>query len=174
MKAGQGGDSSAGLRCGSGGSTDPRLEFALREATDSAVANLLGSDPAAGSLGADRTRPLADLAFVFVSAAYGSAIRPVFELLGDLVPARHVLGSTAEGIVADGQEQESGPAVAVWLASLPGGWIEPLSLEYSQTPDGGMFAGWPERLAGEWPTNATLILVADPFSFPVDAFVRRL
>ena len=64
--------------------------------------------------------------------------------------------------------------MAVWLASLPGGWIEPLSLEYSQTPDGGMFAGWPEGLVGEWPANATLILVADPFSFPVDAFVRRL
>lgn len=162
MRAGQGGGNPATLRCGSGGSTDPRLEVALRAAIAAAVADL-GDDA-----------PPADLAFVFASSAYGGAIRPAFELLGDLVPARHVLGATAEGIVAGGEEHESGPAVAVWLASLPGAWIEPLSLEYSQTPDGGMFAGWPERLAGDWPANATLLLVADPFSFPVDAFVRRV
>ncbi len=170
MTQGQKLTTTPGPRCGSGGSTDPELVVALREAIDAAVANLRGDDTAPGG----RVDPPADLAFVFVSATYGSAIRPVFELLGDLVPARHVLGATAEGIVAGGQEHESGPAVAVWLASLPGGWIEPLSLDYTQTPDGGMFAGWPEGLTGDWPTNATLILVADPFSFPVDAFVRRL
>ena len=74
MKAGQGGDSSAGLRCGSGGSTDPELVVALREAIDAAVANLRGDDTAPGG----RVDPPADLAFVFVSATYGSAIRPVF------------------------------------------------------------------------------------------------
>jgi small ligand-binding sensory domain FIST len=160
----------AGPRCGCGGSTDPRLDVALRAATQAAVAEL----SAHGPTGADGGRVQADLAFVFVSAAYGGAIRPAFELLGDVVPARHVLGVTAEGILAGAEEHESGPAVAVWLAILPGGWIEPLSLEYAQTPDGGMFAGWPEKLAGDWPENATMLLVADPFSFPVDAFVRRV
>ena len=159
------GSSPAGPRCGSGVSTHPQLEVALREAIDAAAADLASHRPPPGQ---------ADLAFVFVSAAYGSSIRPALELLGDLVPARHVLGATAEGIVAGDREYESGPAVTVWLASLPGAWIEPLSLEYSQTPDGGMFAGWPPGLSGDWPGNATLILVADPFSFPVDAFVRRL
>jgi len=63
--------------------------------------------------------------------------------------------------------------VAVWLARLPGATILPISLEYAQTPDGGMFAGWPPADAA-WPANASLLLLADPFSFPVDAFVRRV
>lgn len=52
--------------------------------------------------------------------------------------------------------------------------IVPLSLEYTQTPDGGLFGGWPTELAGDWPKNAALLLLADPFSFPVDALIRRM
>jgi small ligand-binding sensory domain FIST len=157
-----GGETTSGPRCGSGASTHPRLDVALREATAAALGELAGGDSGA------------DLAVVFVSGAYGSAIRPTLELLTDFVPARHVLASTAEGVLAGDREYETGPAVAVWLAQLPGAWLEPLSLEYAQTADGGAFAGWPAALAGEWPANATLLLLADPFSFPVDAFVKRM
>jgi len=114
----------------------------------------------------------ADLGVVFVSAAHGPRIRPVFELLADVVPARHTIGATAEGVLAGGREYESGPAVAVWLARLPGARIEPLALDYQATPDGGMFSGWPS--ADPWPDHAAVLLVADPFSFPVDAFLTHL
>lgn len=147
-------------RCGSGGSTHPQLEAALREATHQAVAGLAGM--------------AADLGVVFVSSAHGAAIRPALESLTDIVPARTLFGGTAEGVLADAVEHESGPAVAVWLASLPGGVIQPVSLEYTQTPDGGMFAGWPAGLDGDWPAAASLLLIADPFSFPVDAFLQRM
>jgi small ligand-binding sensory domain FIST len=152
-----------GPRCGCGASTHPQLRVALQEATAQASVSLAAGDDGA-----------ADLGVVFVSAAYGDSVRPVFELLADVIPARHVIGSTAEGVLAGDREYENGPAVAVWLARLPGAWIEPFSLEYSQTPDGGMFAGWPESLLGAWPENATLLLLADPFSFPVDALVKRM
>jgi small ligand-binding sensory domain FIST len=157
----QGGGTADGTCCGCGASTQPRLDLAIGEAVAAATAEL----EAAGGKGP------ADLAVVFVSAAHGAAIRPAMELLGDLVPARRVVGGTAEGVLAGEREYETGPAVAVWLARLPDAWVEPFSLEHAQTPDGGLFAGWPEPLAGEWPTNATLLLLADPFSFPVDAFV---
>ena len=43
-------------------------------------------DAATADLASHRSAPgQADLAFVFVSAAYGSSIRPALELLGDLV-----------------------------------------------------------------------------------------
>jgi small ligand-binding sensory domain FIST len=87
--------------------------------------------------------------------------------------ARTVIGTTAEGVLVGGVEHEAQPAVAVWLARLPGATIVPLSVEYTQTPDGGMFAGWPPD-AGSWPDNSTLLLLADPFSFPIDGFLRRL
>lgn len=162
MTTGQqgGGTTSEPLRCGCGASTNPQLEVALREAIAAARGELGGGQ--------------ADLGVVFVSAAHGGSIRPALELAADLVPARHVIGTTAEGVLAGDREYEAGPAVVVWLARLPGAWLEPVSLEYMQTPEGGSFAGWPERLSGEWPANAALVLLADPFSFPVDAFVKRM
>ncbi len=162
MTTGQqgGGTTNEPLRCGCGASTNPQLEVALREAIAAARGELGGGQ--------------ADLGVVFVSAAHGGSIRPALELAADLVPARHVIGTTAEGVLAGDREYEAGPAVVVWLARLPGAWLEPVSLEYMQTPEGGSFAGWPERLSGEWPANAALVLLADPFSFPVDAFVKRM
>ena len=154
------GTTSEPLRCGCGASTNPQLDVALREAIAAARGELGGGQ--------------ADLGVVFVSAAHGGSIRPALELAADLVPARHVIGTTAEGVLAGDREYEAGPAVVVWLARLPGAWLEPVSLEYMQTPEGGAFAGWPERLSGEWPANAALVLLADPFSFPVDAFVKRM
>ena len=147
-------------RCGSGASTHPQIDEALRKATAQAVAGLEGAT--------------ADLGVVFVSAAHGTAIRPALETLADVVPARTLIGATAEGVLADAVEHETGPAVVVWLASLPGATILPVSLEYTQTPDGGMFAGWPATLDGDWPAHASLLLLADPFSFPVDVFLKRM
>jgi small ligand-binding sensory domain FIST len=150
-----------GPRCGAGGSTDPSLERALAAAVAAAAAELGG--PAAE----------ADLAVVFMSAGYGPQVRAAGEGLADLLGARTVIGTTAEGVLVGGVEHEAQPAVAVWLARLPGATIVPLSVEYTQTPDGGMFAGWPPD-AGSWPDNSTLLLLADPFSFPIDGFLRRL
>ncbi|MFM7206404.1 MAG: FIST N-terminal domain-containing protein [Planctomycetaceae bacterium] len=147
-------------RCGCGASTNADLDAALREAVTAARAELGGEEPA-------------DAAVVFVSAAYGAAIRPALESLAGLVPARHLVGATAEGVLGNGEEFERAAAVVVWLARLPGGWIRAVSLDYRQTPDGGMFVGWPETLA-DCPANAAVILLADPFTFPVDAFIARL
>lgn len=157
----------AAVRCGCGVSTQPVLEQAIHDAVAAATADLAGA-------GLESRGAAADLGVVFISAAYGPTIRPLMEQLADLVPARNVLGATCEGVLAGEREYESGPAVAVWLARLPGAWLEPVSLEYTQTPDGGMFAGWPAGLSGRIPANAALVLLADPFSFPVDSLIRRL
>lgn len=155
------GPASSGPQCGVGCSTHAALDAAIAEAVAAA----------AGALGSGAR---ADLAVAFVSGAYGAAVRPALEGLAELVPARVVIGTTAEGVLADGTEHEGGPAVVIWLARLPAAMVTPLALEYAQTPDGGMFVGWPPELEAAWPDNATLILLADPFSFPVDALLQRL
>ena len=149
-------------RCGCGTSSQADLGAAIREATAAACAEL-GCDD----------RP-ADIAIVFASGAYGTAVRPVFESLADLVPATTLIGATAEGVLGGGEEFERVPAVVVWLARLPGAWVRAVSLDYRQTPDGGMFVGWPDDLDATWPDNAALLLIADPFSFPVDSFIARM
>ncbi|MFZ4734211.1 MAG: FIST N-terminal domain-containing protein, partial [Pirellulales bacterium] len=141
------------------GSTAARLEEALDEATAGALAALGGR---------------ADLAVVFVSGSHGSAIRPAMEGLSELLPLPAVIGTTAEGILAGGTEHESGPAVVVWLARLPGATVVPFALSHERTPDGGTFIGWPAALEQPWPEGAGLLLLADPFSFPVEALIARL
>lgn len=152
----------AAPRCGCGTSEHADLGTAIRQAAAAARAELAGHPGPA------------DVGMVFVSAAYAAAIRPVLETLADLVPATTLLGATAEGVLGGEAEFERVPAVAVWLAHLPGAWIRAVSLDYRQTPDGGMFVGWPDDLDGAWPDNAGVLLIADPFSFPVDAFIARL
>jgi len=147
------------LACAVGVSTDPDLSVAIATAVDMAHGLL---------------KVRADLAVVFISAAYGLSIRAAMDGIADAINATVVIGATAEGILAGDTEYESGPAVTVWLGRLPSAQIVPLSLEYTQTPDGGLFGGWPTELAGDWPKNAALLLLADPFSFPVDALIRRM
>jgi small ligand-binding sensory domain FIST len=151
-----------GVRCGVGVSADPELESAIQAAVAAAASDL--NAPATA----------ADLAVVFVSSGYGHAIRPALEGLADAIGAKAVIGGTAEAILGGDQEYEEGPAVVVWLARLPGAVVVPLALEYTQTPDGGMFVGWPPELDAGWPADATLLLLADPFSFPVDGLIKRL
>ena len=145
--------------CAVAASTAPQIDVALREAAEAAAGQLAGT---------------ADVAVVFVSARYGAAIRPAMEGLGDLLGTPTVIATTAEAVLAADVEYESEPAVAVWLARLPGALVVPFALEYTQTPDGGMFVGWPSELDGSWPDNAAIVLLADPFSFPVDALIKRV
>ena len=116
----------------------------------------------------------ADLAVVFVSKAHGSAIRGAMEHLSESIPARVVLGTTVEGLLAGGVEHEEGPAVAVWLARMPGVTLVPLALEYARTADGGSFVGWPAELDDGWPPHASLLLLADPFTCPVEKLLARM
>jgi small ligand-binding sensory domain FIST len=148
------------VACSVGVSTAEQIQDAIIEAAAKARAGLAGG--------------AADLAVVFVSKDYESAIRPAMEGLADAIGVPTLIAATAEGVVAGDREYETGRAVAVWLARLPGAEIVPLALEYSQSVDGGMFIGWPERLEDDWPADATLLLLADPFSFPVDRLITRL
>ena len=64
----------APIRCGAGASTAAELDEAIRAAADAAAAQVGDG---------------ADLAVVFVSAAYGAAIRPAMEGLGEDVMMAH-------------------------------------------------------------------------------------
>ena len=146
------------IRCSAAASTASSLHEAISTAYQEALVELGDSSP--------------DLVVVFISAAYGEEIRPAMESLNEIAPSRYLLGTTAEAVLANNDEYESEPAVAIWMAKLPNAEIIPLTLEYSQTADGGTFLGWPDNLV--WPKEATMLLLADPFSFPVDGLIARM
>ena len=144
--------------CSAGLSTATELDQAIREAVAQAKANLAGR---------------ASLAIVFISGGYPQR-RAALEGIHELLDAETLLGGTVEGILAGDRELEQGRAVVVWLGRFPDSVIEPVAVEYRQTPDGGHLIGWPSGLDRRLPSNTSLLLLADPFSFPVDRLIERL
>src|SRR5262245_8260120 len=110
-----------------------------------------------------------DLALLFFSPHHAAA---------DLAAAHHhlqprcLLGCPGEAIVGDDREIENGPALALWLARWPQtATLTPFHLTLEQTSEGPNLLGWPDVLTGIDPREAFVLLLADPFTFPIDAFL---
>jgi small ligand-binding sensory domain FIST len=73
-------------------------------------------------------------------------------------------------VIGGAYEIETEPAFSVFAACLPDAQVTPVELHVEQTPDGPAIVGWPELERAP----STLLLLADPFSFPVDALLNRL
>jgi small ligand-binding sensory domain FIST len=87
-----------------------------------------------------------------------------------LLNPRVLIGATASSIVGGAQEVEDSPALSVFAAQW-GVEIEPVRLEAFPGPDDAiMVAGGQALNRGE----GTLLLLADPFSFPVAEVVEQL
>jgi small ligand-binding sensory domain FIST len=141
-------------------STHPELTQALEEVC---------------SLTQDRLGGAPDLAIVFYSSQHlAQADDLVAEVRQRLTP-RILLGCPGEAIVGNDREVENGPALALWL----GRWtkkieLTPFHLVHEETPDGHSLLGWPYELADADPAGSLLLVLADPYSFPVDAFLAEV
>lgn len=86
-----------------------------------------------------------------------------------LAPNAHVIGCSATGVIGDGQGIELAPSVSVWAATLDGARLTTFALETLTAEDRFVVVGLPERR----PDDHVAILLADPYTFPTDAFVER-
>lgn len=111
-----------------------------------------------------------DLLVLFASPHFVGAMDDLTFALGNLLEPRVMFGATAVGVVGGAHEVEDAPGVAVFAVSCPDARITPVALDLERTPDGAAVTGWPD-LAGD---PSTLLLLADPFSFPLDGFLARL
>jgi len=75
-----------------------------------------------------------------------------------------LVGCGAGGVLGGGRELEAGTAVAVWAASLEGGRARPFHATVVGDDDTGVLEGLPEL-----GSDAALIMLSDPYSFPTDA-----
>jgi small ligand-binding sensory domain FIST len=113
-----------------------------------------------------------DLVLVWWTTTVNNCESIASELAGKL-SAGIVAGCSAESLVAGHQEIEIEPAVCVWCAKLPGVTITAAHIEFQSSAEGGIMAGWPDSLAGDWPDHSFLLTLADPFSFPMDWMIER-
>ncbi len=114
------------------------------------------------------------VAVLFISTEYPAIDASIAQQLGDLLGPTALIGTTAESVVGVGQEVEQQPAVSLWLAQLGDTDITSMYLQLERTSDGASIVGWPDSLADQWPEDALMLLLGDPFSFPADVMLERL
>ncbi|WP_062346594.1 FIST signal transduction protein [Herbidospora yilanensis] len=86
-----------------------------------------------------------------------------------LVPDAAVIGCSATGVIGDAQGVELTPAVSAWAASLGEARVTTFALESLRADDRFVVIGLPERD----PDDRVAIMLADPYSFPTDAFIEH-
>ncbi|QDU93509.1 FIST signal transduction protein [Lignipirellula cremea] len=125
------------------------------------------------ALQAELSEPPA-FAVVFVSADRAAEMEAIAALLRETLKVEVLLGCTAESLVGSGREVEGQTGLSVWAACLPGVTLTPMRLSFERSPDGGAILGWPVSMADSWPEGSSLLMLADPFSFPADALLETL
>lgn len=116
--------------------------------------------------------PRPDLAMVFVTGAFAGAIEDVANAVGELLQPKALIGATAASVLAGRTEVEERAAVVVFAADWAGRLrtgARVIRFEAEREED-----AW--RLTGtdDVDRDGTLILLADPFSFPTASFVDAL
>jgi small ligand-binding sensory domain FIST len=116
-----------------------------------------------------------DIALVFFSPHHGDAAESISKTINERLGPRCLLGCPGESIVGNDREIEDGPAISLWL----GRWnqtvdLTPFHLALEDTSEGASLLGWPDNLTGVDPEQAFILLLADPFTFPVDSFLRQV
>ena len=116
----------------------------------------------------DGERP--DLVVCFASAHHVGTFEDVATGLRKLLEPEVFVGTTAGGVAGGTVEVENGPGLSVFAARFGAGRVTGVALDAIQTEDGVSISGWPDEL----PTSGTLLVLADPYSFPMPDFLRLL
>ena len=128
------------------------------QATGEAIGQVLDA------LGTDAAAP--DLAVLFVTAAHVGAVEDMAAAVRATLGPRTLLGCTAESVVGGAREVEQRPAVALWAGHT--GAVTPFHARVVPTSEGNALVGWPDS-----DEASALVVLADPFTFPVDDVLRH-
>ncbi|MFW2382917.1 MAG: FIST signal transduction protein [Acidimicrobiales bacterium] len=107
-----------------------------------------------------------ELAVIFAAGSHRQGMADVSNGLRELVGVKTVIGVSASGVVSGGREVESAPGLSVWVGDT--GPARPIRLEAIDS--GRTILGLP----GELEPGSVLVLLADPFSFPVDTLLEAI
>ncbi len=147
---------------------DPRFACALSTAPDSRTAER----EALARLELELDGAIPDLVVAFATHHHGSALEELGPRLVRALGATQLFGCTAESVIAGEEEAEGCPGLALWAACLPGTDVRFFEARAFAGEDGEPSI---DRLPPIGvPEDCSVLLVADPFSFPVDTFLASL
>ena len=115
-----------------------------------------------------------DLAFLFFSTHFAEDVEAMVKTVQEELAPRVLLGCMGEGVIAKTEEFEDLPVVTLWAATLPNVDLVPFHLNFNEEgQEGDQLRGWPAQLtSGDVPP--TVVLLADPFSTPVEEFFAQM
>jgi small ligand-binding sensory domain FIST len=111
----------------------------------------------------------ADLVFVFICGEDPEAVERAGRRAMEIAGTSNVIGCSATGVIGGNRGIEESSAVSAWAAMLPGTRVEPFKLDTLRTEQRMVIMGMPEGRDDD----VVAVLLADPYTFPVDAFVER-
>jgi small ligand-binding sensory domain FIST len=142
--------------CGDGLAVDADLVSAAESATRQALGPLHGQTP--------------DLVCVFACGPEPDEVTAALERASARSGGRTTMGCSASGVIGAGRGVELTSAVSVWAGVLPGARLRSFHLEVLRTSDSIAIVGLPPFAA----TDVAGVLLADPYSFPVESFMAQL
>jgi small ligand-binding sensory domain FIST len=114
-----------------------------------------------------------DLVVVFASAAHVEFLGEISAAITTVLRPGTLVGASASSVLGGAQEAEEVPALSVWAA-----WTEPVRpLRLATGPvhdDGDGPAVMVQGVPADVPLGCTILLLADPHSFPTDGFLTQL
>jgi small ligand-binding sensory domain FIST len=118
--------------------------------------------------GLDGSGGAPDLALLFVTPPHREGLAEAARAVQAALRPATLIGCAAESVVGGTREVERTPAVSLWAGRT--GPVTPFQLTATMTPDGPTVGGLPEI----GPETSAVMVLADPFSFPTDVFLRRM
>lgn len=115
-----------------------------------------------------------DLLLAFVSHQHHEGFRRLPDLLQEHLPAHALAGCSAASVLADGQEEEGRPALALMAARLPGVTVGLHTLTTRALPDEDAPPDVWRSWVGVPHADAHFVLLADPFTTQAEPLLTGL
>ena len=142
------------MQWASAGSTEQNTAAAIRETAAAVRAELGAAAP--------------DLIVAFVSAHHRERFSDIAALVRREFRSGLLIGCSAGGVIGGGKEIEQRPGVSLTLAALPQVTLTPFHVA------GENAAAWQQRVALAPAAEPQFLLLADPFTFNPEPFLRDL
>ncbi len=109
------------------------------------------------------------LAVLFVTSHHSEALPDLVDTVRAILQPRILLGATAVSVVGGSREVEDRPGIALWAGVLAPESVQAVRLAARPDQAGIEIDGIPAGVL-----SGTMLVLADPFTFPVDALLSRL